>query len=130
MLAKRVLLVGALVAVSAGAHGCRAPNIVGTDAAVYSGGKLYAVSSKDMTAVYEAAVQALGDLELSITDKAKDVFSAKVSAKGADGKLVSVIIKPRQDDGTDLRIKVGPIGNEHRSQVIYQQIQKRLSGGK
>ncbi|MHC4156779.1 MAG: DUF3568 family protein [Planctomycetota bacterium] len=129
MLAKRVLLVGALVAMAAGAYGCR-PNIVGTDAGVYSGGKLYAVSSKDMAAVYEATLNALGDLELNVTDKAKDVFSAKVLAKGADGKVVSVIIKPREDNNTDLRIKVGPVGNNSRSQVIYRQIQKRLSGGK
>jgi hypothetical protein len=127
MLAKRVLLVGVLVAMAAGVHGCRAPNIVGTDAAVYSGWTLYAVSSKDMAAVYEAAVAALGDLELNVTDKPKDVFSAKVSAKGADGKRVTVIIKPREDGTTDLRIKVGgPGGNEQRSRRIYQQIQKRL----
>jgi hypothetical protein len=80
-----------------------------------------------MAAVYEAAVQALGDLELTVTDKAKDVFSAKVSAEGADGKSVSVIIKPREDGNTDLRIKVGGAGgNEQRSRRIYQQIQKRL----
>jgi hypothetical protein len=125
MLAKRVLLVGVLVAMAAGV-GCRAPNIVGTDAAVYSGWTLYAVSSKDMAAVYEASVQALGDLELTVTEKAKDVFSAKVCAKGADGKRVTVIIKPREDGNTDLRVKVGGAGNEQRSRRVYQQIQKRL----
>jgi hypothetical protein len=129
MLVKRVLLVSLLVAMATGTHGCR-PHVVGTDAGVYWGGTLYAVSSKDMAAVYEATVNALGDLELNVTDKAKDVFSARVSAEGADGKLVSVIIKPRQDDNTDLRIKVGPVGNNNRSQVIYRQIEKRLSGGK
>jgi hypothetical protein len=110
-----------------GVYGCRAPNIVGTDAAVYSGWTLYAVSSKDMAAVYEASVQAVGDLELTVTDKAKDVFSAKVSAKGADGKRVTVIIKPMEDGNTDLQIKVGGAGgNEQRSRRVYQAIQKRL----
>jgi len=129
MLVKRILLAGMLVAMATGACGCR-PQIVGTDAAVYSAGKLYAVAPADMSAVYDATVEALGDLELGVTDKAKDVFSAKVVAKGADGKVVSVIIKPRGDKSTDLSIKVGPLGNKSRSQVIYQQIQKRLSGGK
>jgi hypothetical protein len=127
VLVKRVLLAGALAAMAAGACGCT-PQIVGADAGVYSGGILYAVASKDMTAVYEATVSALGDLELTVTEKAKDVFSAKALAKGADGKLVSVIIRPGGDNRTEMNIKVGPVGNRHRSEVVYEQIKKRLSG--
>jgi RNase adaptor protein for sRNA GlmZ degradation len=108
--------------------GCR-PYIVGTDAGVYSSGKLYAVASTDVAGVYEATLQALGVLELAVTEKAKDVFSAKVMAKGADGKVVTIVITPRKDKHTDINIKVGPFGNKHRSLVIYEQIQKQLPGG-
>jgi hypothetical protein len=128
MSSKRVLLVCMLVGLAVSMCGCR-PYIVGTDAGVYSSGKLYAVASTDVAGVYEATLQALGDLELKVTDKAKDVFSAKVVAQGADGKVVTIIITPREDKRTDINIKVGAFGNKHRSLVIYEQIRKHLPAG-
>lgn len=128
MSSKRVLLVCMLGGLAVGMCGCR-PYIVGTDAGVYSSGKLYAVASVDVAGVYEATLQALGDLELKVTDKAKDVFSAKVVAEGADGKVVTVVITPREDKRTDVNIKVGPFGNKDRSLVIYEQIRKHLPAG-
>ena len=50
--------------------GCGRPNLVGTDAAVYSGNKLYAVVSRDLNSVYDATVTALVQLEIGTVDKA------------------------------------------------------------
>ncbi len=71
-----------------------APSIVTTDSGVYQHGRLYALSSKDMTAVHKAAVKAMEKFELKVIDEQKDVFYAKVTAKSADGKTVKVKIKP------------------------------------
>ena len=38
------------------------PNLIGTDAAVYSRGKLYAVTGQDLNGVYAATVAALKQL--------------------------------------------------------------------
>jgi len=112
--------------------GCGRPTIIGSNAAVYQSGsgKLYAVASQDMNNVYLATLEALKKLELEVTEQAKDVFIAKIVAKAADGKKITIWIKPGPDDSSELSIKTGRlVGNEERSRVIYKQIQQNLETG-
>jgi len=109
--------------------GCGKPNLIGTDAAVYSQGKLYAVSGRDLNSVYVATVAALQQLEIEVTETAKDVFYAKVVGKVADGRTVTIRLEPGADNVTELRIKSGTFGNEERSRVIYEKIQQNLGTG-
>ena len=121
MLARKMLIICLEAAVIAGIIGC-APAIVSTDAGVYQNVKLYAMSSKDMDSVYAATLAAMDKLQLRVNDKMKDVFSAKVIAKSADGKIISVTIKPEAGNKTSYDIKVGAFGNEEMSQKIYDEI--------
>jgi len=110
--------------------GCGKPTIIGSDAAVYSGGKLHAVAGKDLNAVYLATQKALKQLELEIVEQAKDIFIAKIIAKAADGKKITIWIEPGPGDSSELSIKTGKIfGEEDRSRVIYEQIQQNLGTG-
>jgi hypothetical protein len=109
--------------------GCSRPNIVGTDAAVYSRGALYAVSGKDLNSVYAATVKALEQLEIEVTEKEKDVFYAKVVGEIADGMNVVVRMEPGDNNVTELSIKASTLGNEDRSRVIYKKIQEILGAG-
>jgi hypothetical protein len=107
--------------------GCGKPTLIGSDAAVYSGGKLYAVAGKDLNSVYLATQKALKQLELEVVEQAKDIFIAKIVAEAADGKKITIWIEPGQGDGSELSIKTGSLmGNEERSRVIYKQIQQNL----
>lgn len=128
MLVRRMLLIGVFLCLAVGGWGC-APAIIGGDAGVYHMGKLYAVSSRDMDSVYGATLAAMGELELEVKEKAKDVFSAKVVAKSADGKTIGVHIKPGGEERTSFRIKVGVAGNKRRSKVIYEKIERNLAMG-
>lgn len=109
-------------------YGCGRPHFIGTDAAAYSGGKLYAVASKDLNSMYEATVKALGQLELEIVENAKDVFYAKVTGKVADGGTVTVRLEPGEDKITNLSIKASKFisGNEERARVVYEKIKENL----
>ena len=109
--------------------GCGRPNLIGTDAAVYSRGKLYAVSGQDLNSVYVAAEAALRQLEIEVTETSKDVFYAKIVGRVADGKTVTIRLEPGADNVTELRIKAGMFGNEERSRVIYEKIQQNLGTG-
>ena len=109
--------------------GCGRPNLIGTDAAVYSRGKLYAVSGQDLNSVYKATEAALRQLEIEVTETSKDVFYAKVVGRVADGKTVTIRLEPGADNVTELRIKAGTFGNEERSRVIYEKIQQNLGTG-
>jgi hypothetical protein len=126
MSAKKMLLICMGAAVIAGVIGC-APAIVSPDAGVYQNGKLYAMSSKDIDAVYAATLAAMDKFQLQVAEKMKDVFSAKVMAKSADGKLISVKITPEPGNKAAYEIKVGAFGDEEMSQKIYNEIVANLA---
>ncbi|MBN2455987.1 MAG: DUF3568 family protein [Sedimentisphaerales bacterium] len=125
MLAKRIVTIVVLAGMLLPICGC-APSLVGSDTAAYSAGKLYAVVSKDMSSVYDATVTALEQLEIEPYDKAKDVFSAKIIAKSADGKIISVKLTPGAEGQTKLSIRIGTVGNRERATVIYNRINENL----
>jgi len=126
---RRICTVCVLAGLMLAMCGCGRPNLIGTDAAVYSQGKLYAVSGQDLNSVYVATRAALQQLEIEVTETAKDVFYAKVVGKVADGKTVTIRLEPGADNVTELRIKAGTFGNEERSRVIYEKIQQNLGTG-
>ena len=108
--------------------GCGRPNFIGTDAAVYSRGKLYAVTSHDLNSVYAATVTALEQLEVEVIETAKDVFYAKVVGKIADGKTITIRMEPETDNVTNIDIKASKFlsGDQERARVIYDQIKQNL----
>lgn len=110
-------------------YGCGRPHLIGSDAAVYSGGKLYAVTGHDLNSVYDASVKALEQLEVEIIETAKDVFYAKIVGKIADGKTITIRIEPGEDNITNLSIKASRFisGNKERANVIYKHIKQNLS---
>ena len=124
MLVKQISLFFVLAGLVLAASGC-APSFVGTDAGVYSGNKLYAVANRDLTSMYNATLKVLGELEIEVTKKAKDVFYGKVVAQGADGKTITIRLKPK-GNLTNLSIKVGPFGNKEKASVIYERIKQNL----
>ncbi|MHC4543959.1 MAG: DUF3568 family protein [Planctomycetota bacterium] len=122
---KLVVFAGLMLILS----GCSKPTIIGADSAVYSSGKLYAVSSQDLNRVYAATLAAMKQLEIEVTEKNKDVFYAKVVGEVADGRTITIRMEPGADKGTDLRIQTSRFGNEERSRVIYKKIQENLKSG-
>lgn len=109
--------------------GCGKPTLIGTDAAVYSRGSLFALSGKDLDSVYAATLAAMKQLEIEIAEQNKDVFYAKVIGNIADGRTVTIRIEPGADKSTELRIQTSSFGNEERSRVIYKKIQENLKTG-
>jgi hypothetical protein len=108
--------------------GCGRPKLIGTDAAVYSGGKLYAVASQNLNSVYDATVKALEQLEVEVIETAKDVFYAKVVGKIADGKTIIIRMEPGEGDITNISIKASKFlsDNEERTRTIYEKIKQNL----
>lgn len=123
---QKVVVLACLVLVL---YGCGKPELIGSEAAVYSGGKLYAVASNDLDKVYAATVKALEQLEIEVIDTGKDVFYAKVVGKVADGRTITISLEPEGDNVTNLSIKAGKFmsGNEERARVIYEKIKQNLS---
>jgi len=106
------------------------PTLVGPDSAAYSATKLHASISRPMDAVYDAALSAVGKLGLTVDQKAKDVFSGRIVATSADAKKVFIVMSPEGDKGTRMTIQFGTMGDQHRSQAIYDEIKRNLTGSK
>jgi hypothetical protein len=108
--------------------GCGRPNLTGSDVPVYSRGQLYAMAEQDLESVYSATVAALQQLDLEVTEKARDVFYAKVIGKVADGTTITIRMEPVTDNTTNLSIKVSKFlsGNEDRAHTIYEKIKQNL----
>ena len=105
MLMREIRKISVLAVLMLCVCGCGRPNLIGTDAAVYSGGKLYAVASQDLNSVYDATVTALKQLEVEVTETAKDVFYAKVVGKIADGKTITIRMEPGENNITEIPIR-------------------------
>jgi hypothetical protein len=119
--AKRVLI-GCLAVAIMVFVGCT-PSVISTDAGVFLNGTLYASSGQNLDSVYTATLQAMDRLQIQVTDKAKDVFGAKVIAKSTDGKVISVKMEPTAQMRTKYTIHIsGLFGNKERSQKIFDGI--------
>jgi hypothetical protein len=126
MTAKRAIIICLAAAIMVLA-GCT-PSVISTDAGVFLNGTLYASSGQSLDSVYTATLQAMDRLQLQITDKGKDVFGGKVTAKSTDGKVISVKIEPTAQMRTKYTIHVsGLLGDKERSQKIFDEIMHALS---
>ena len=121
------ILLAVLVGLSLAPLGC-SPTLVGENAAAYSMGRLHARVDREMNAVYEASVQALEALEITVTEKKKDVFAARVTGKTADERSITIRIEPEGDSSTILSIRTGVLGSETeaRARAIYDKIRELL----
>lgn len=121
----RSVLFAVLVGFALAPLGC-SPTLVGENTAAYSMGKLHARLNRDMDSVYEATVTALEQLEITVTEKKKDIFAARVFGKTSDGQSITIRINPESDTSTTLSIHTGVLGKETRARRIYEKIRKVL----
>ena len=116
-----------LVAMTVLAQGCAVAWVgVGAGTVIYTMGDLEAVVAKDINAVYQATLKALEQLELRVSSKVKDALAAKIVARDAQDKKIRIKLTATAEDATKLSIRVGLFGNETKSRLIYEQIQKNL----
>ena len=92
----------------------------------YIRGDLEMVESADIEAVYKAVLRAMDKLELAIVQKSKDAMSAKVTARDAQDKKITVKLAVTTEGMTKVSIRVGTFGSETKSRLIYDQIKKEL----
>ena len=106
------------------------PLLVG--AAAGAGGYAYIrgvlVKQFDMPAskVHQAAIKAVKSLELDIKYDKGDRLSAKVRSEFSDGKDVKIDINAITEQTSQVKIRVGMIGDKLRSEMVLTAIEKYL----
>lgn len=114
------------------AGGCTALAIIGAAAVgaagayVYTEGRLESVERAPLERVYDATVQAMKDLEFEVQEHTRDALQARVVALRADKSEVKVALEHKSDDTTDVRIRVGVIGDEEVSRKVLERIRENL----
>ncbi|MFQ5801346.1 MAG: DUF3568 family protein [Candidatus Methylomirabilales bacterium] len=81
--------------------------------------------SASLDQTWQAILEALQALELTIVKRAKDQLGGEVVAKRADGSDVTVALRPRGLALTFVEIQVGG-GNKEASIRIAQELERRL----
>jgi len=125
---KRIFLIVLLIGIAIFGQGCVAA-AVGVGAAgtiAYVRGDLEAVESHSLDEVYEAAIEALDELELNIISRSKDALTATINARDAQDKKVTIILKKTAEQTTKVSIRIGTFGDETKSRLIYQKINYNL----
>ncbi len=92
----------------------------------YIRGDLEAVEEKDIDAVYKATEKALEELGLVVSKKTKDALSAKIIARDAQDKKITIKLNATTEETTKLSIRIGTFGSETKSRLIYQKIRDNL----
>ena len=125
---EKILLAILLVGIFTLLPGCKTVivNPGGGPIAEYSMGVLEATMSQNIDTVYSATEKAIGQLELTVTSKTKDALSAQIIARDSLDKKISIKLYSTPEKATKLTIRVGTVGSENKSRLIYQKINENL----
>ena len=98
----------------------------GVGTAAYVTGQLEDYRPESLDDVRNATVQAMNDLEFSVTSTEKDALSSTVVARDARDRRIRVRLNRTEQDTTKITIRVGTFGDEEASRTIYQRITENI----
>lgn len=125
----RRLFLSALLTISLTTSGC-APLLVGAavgaGSVAYAKGSLQQVFDEPVDKLYRASLSALKDTGCKIHSKHTRNRLAKIQFTFNDGKKGTIHIEPLTERSAKLKIRVGVLGDETKSQIILNAISKHL----
>ncbi len=92
----------------------------------YYQGALMVIYQASFEQTYEATQSALEKMDIQIKSRTKELTSGKIKAQLSDGKSVTIGLKYRSGEETEVVIRVGLFGDENASMVIKDEIRKEL----
>ncbi|MBN1850375.1 MAG: DUF3568 family protein [Deltaproteobacteria bacterium] len=103
-----------------------AGTVAGIGSYKYYQGVLTVVYEAPYIDTWEATLKAVDNLKMQIKKKEHDLTSAKIVAKQADNKTVTISLKYKSSEETEVNIRVGLLGNKGPSDIIKEEIRKIL----
>ncbi len=98
----------------------------GAGIVAYTKGELTTAEEADLDRVWAAAQGAMDDLDFVIQSRLTTAGSAKLIARGAGSRRVTVTVERRVGNLTEISVRVGYFGDEPLSRLILQKIRRRL----
>ena len=98
----------------------------GAGTVAYIKGELKTTEEVSLERAWNATQKAVEDMEFYITGREKDAVSAKLIARGAGDKKITVNLTNVTASLTEIRIRVGMFGDEPLSNLILEKIRSNL----
>jgi|WetSurMetagenome_2_1015567.scaffolds.fasta_scaffold00023_85 hypothetical protein len=99
---------------------------VGAGTVIYIKGSLEQQMNASVKQVYSATLAALNKMGLPVVERQRDEASASIKSRFADGTHIWINISAITNSVCELKIRVGTFGDEQKSRMILDEIQKRL----
>jgi len=131
MRSTRMLLMVLLVVSAVVLNGCASSEEsaqsegIAAGTAQYKMGTLKSVEPTSIDKVYDATLKAMEELKLAVLQKNVDSMSGEIVARDVADKKITITLNATTDGMTKLSIKVGMLGDEAKSRLIYEQIKKK-----
>lgn len=93
---------------------------------VYLNGELKTQEDASLDKVYAAALRMTDRMNFTIQEKSKDGLTGRIYAKGSEDKDIYVNMKSMDDNTTEIRIRIGILGDEVMSKRVHKEIMKQL----
>lgn len=96
------------------------------ETAAYGLGELRSLEQASLERTWQAAQKAVENLDFTITSRLKDPLSAHLIARGANDKKIEINLKKASEDSTEVRIRIGILGDEMLSRQVLEKLKKNL----
>jgi uncharacterized protein YceK len=100
--------------------------LAGGAAIGYYKGWLVDQVNADVPRTFEATKAALGELKMPIEKARYDMIRGKINSKLADGKHVYIRLKATEGGTTEIRVRVGMLGDKDASHRILRAIRRNI----
>lgn len=102
---------------------------VGHTTATFFSGALVDQAYKNLDLVYNASLQTLQELGITVLTKEKDELSATIVAQDAMSKKIKIKLLAEEKERTQISIHIGVMGDKDKSQLILDHIHNLLEKG-
>ncbi len=134
MLRRQIQWIALLCCILIGLSACsRKWAIIGAGAAAAGAGTYYYIKGDlkrnyeaPMDKTFQAAVQSVEDLELTIDSKKSDAFNGVITGKMVSGKNFTINVKRLEDNLTEVGVRIGTFGDRQRSEAFHDRILSHL----
>ena len=117
-----------------GLSGCSKKWAVIGGAAAAAGAGTYAYVRGDLKRNYEASmdktwqasIQSVEELKLTIESKSNDAFTGVIKGKMADGSGFTINVKRLGENLTEVGVRIGTFGDRVKSEAIHDKILSKL----
>ncbi len=98
----------------------------GAGGVVWVKGRLQEELNYSLDEVYQATKNAIDQMNLPLSIDRKDAMTAKIESKFSDGTNVWIDLKYLAAKSTEIKLRVGVMGDLTRSNKILDQVKKNL----